>query len=453
MEIQQLLTMLRRYWRSALAVLLLGIGAAAALTLLQTPRYSATSSIFITVDSGGSAGELSQGATYAERTVTSYVSVARTEVVLQPVIDELSLDTTLVDLREDLTISSPTGTSILNVTARDDRPDQAARISNAVASSLQRVVGELAPPGTDGAQLVTASVIDTAQPPETPASPRPVLNLMLGAVLGALLGAGQVILRSRLDTRVRTHEDVERVTDVPVLASVGRNVNTSLRATSVAKERWTSAEAYRRLRTNVGFLGLGGERRPSIVVTSSLAGEGKTETAINLARVLAEAGESVLLIDADLRRPKVAERMRLDDELGLVDVLTGRGTLDDLRMRVGSGHLSVLPSGTIPPNPSELLGSAAMAHLIAEAERDFDHVLFDSPPLLPVTDAVVLASQTGGAIVVARSGQVRWSELGAALNILAVGDVPALGIVLNDSPPAQSSAYGGYYAPHETSSP
>jgi len=445
MEIQQLLQMLRRYWRSALATLLLCVTAAAALTLLQTPSYAATSSVFLTVDSGGSAGELSQGATYAERTVTSYVNVARTEVVLQPVIDELSLDTTLVELREDLTISSPTGTSILNVTARNDSREQAAQQANAVAASLQRVVGELAPSGSDGAQLVSASIIDTARPPVTPASPRPILNLSLGVVLGCLLGLGQVVLRSRLDTRVRTREDIEKVTDVPVLASVGRNVNTSVRAAGVARERWSSAEAYRRLRTNVGFLGLGGERRPSLVITSSLAGEGKTETALNLARVLAQAGESVLLVDADLRRPKVAERMRLDADLGLVDVLTGRGSLEDLCIQVGSGQLWILPSGTIPPNPSELLGSAGMAHLITEAEERFDHVLFDTPPLLPVTDALVLASRTGGAIVVARSGRVRWSELGAALNILAVGGVPALGVVLNDTPMNGAGAYAGYY--------
>lgn len=446
MEIHQLLKMLRRYWRSALAVVLLTIGAAAALTLLQTPSYSATSSVFLTVDSGDSAGELSQGATYAERTVTSYVNVARTEVVLQPVIDELGLGTTLEDLREALTISSPTGTSILNVTARDPSPVQAAEISNAAAGSLQRVVGELAPAGSDGDQLVRASVIDTAQPPDSPASPRPVLNLLLGAVLGCLLGLGQVVLRSKLDTRVRTREDVERVTDVPLLASVGRNVKTSIRSTGAASERWASGEAYRRLRTNIRFLSLDGERRRSILITSSVAGEGKTETAINLARVLAQAGESVLLVDADLRRPRIGQRMRIDAELGLVDVLTGHGTLDDFRIEVGTGRLSVLTSGTIPPNPSELLGSTAMAQLIAHAERDFDHIVFDTPPLLPVTDALVLASQTRGAIVVARSGHVRWSELGAALNNLSVGDVPALGIVLNDSPPEQTRAYGGYFA-------
>lgn len=444
MEFHQYLKVLRKYWRSTLAVLFMSVAAAAALTLVQTPVYASASSIFLTVESGGSAGELSQGAAYAERTVASYVTVATTAIVLQPVITELGLDTTPGELADSLTISSPPDTSILNVTARDESSEQAALISNSVASSLLQAVRELAPSGPDGARLVSASVIDRAQPSAEPFSPRPASNLVLGGILGCFLGLGQALLRSTLDTRVRTQEDVEKVTEVPILASVGRNVATRARASGTASERWATAEAYRRLRTSVGFLGLGGERQNSMVITSSLAGEGKTETAVNLARVLAHAGESVLLVDADLRRPQVAQRMHLDAELGLVDVLTGRGTLDDFRIEISSGNLSVLPAGAVPPNPSELLGSAAMAQLVAAAEKDFDYVLFDSPPLLPVADALVLASRTGGAIVVTRSGRARRSELAAALAALAASDVPALGIVLNDAP-ATATAVSGYY--------
>lgn len=445
MELQQYLQILRRYWRSTLATLLACIVLAASYTLLQTPTYTATSSVFLTVESGGTAGELSQGATYAERTVTSYVKVATTAVVLQPVIDELSLDLTPERLARKLTVTSPASTQIITVTASDDSPTQSAALSNAVAQKLLAAVDELAPAGPDGARLVSATIIDSAAAPASPASPRPTVNLALGGLLGLLLGAGQAILRSTLDTRIRTSDDVEDVTDAPILASIGRIEINAQRAGAPGDANWANAEAYRRLRTNVGFVSLGGERRASIVVTSSVSDEGKTQTAINLARVLAHAGDSVLLVDADLRRPQVARRIGLDGDLGLSDVLTGHATLDELTIDIGPDHLAVLPAGAVPPNPSELLGSRAMAQLIEAAERKYDYVLFDTPPLLPVTDAVVLAAQTGGAIVVARSGIVRKPLLERALEILDAGDVTMLGVVLNDVVHDESSPYGSYY--------
>ncbi|MBK8463261.1 MAG: polysaccharide biosynthesis tyrosine autokinase [Nigerium sp.] len=451
MELQQYLQILRRYWRSTLATLLTCIVLAASYTLLQPPTYTATSSVFLTVESGGTAGELSQGATYAERTVTSYVKVATTAVVLQPVIDELSLDLTPEQLARKLTVTSPTSTQIITVTASDDSPTQAAALSNAVSQKLLAAVDELAPAGPGGARLVSATVIDSAAAPASPASPRPTVNLALGGLLGLLLGAGQAILRSTLDTRIRTSDDLEEVTDAPILASIGRIEVNAQRASVPGNANWANAEAYRRLRTNVGFVGLGGERRSSIVVTSSVSEEGKTQTAINLARVLAHAGDSVLLVDADLRRPQVARRIGLDGDLGLSDVLTGHATLDELTIDIAAGHLAVLPAGVVPPNPSELLGSRAMAQLIEAAERKYDYVLFDTPPLLPVTDAVVLAAQTGGAIVVARSGIIRKPLLERALEILDAGDVTMLGLVLNDVVHGKSSPYGSYYESYVSS--
>ena len=396
-------------------------------------------------------GELSQGASYAERQVKSYVKVATTAIVLEPVIDQLGLDDTPSELAERMTVSSPTATSVIEIAVQDGDPQQATLIANSVAASLQRAVVELTPDGPDGTGLVTASVIDPAAVPTTPTSPRPATNLALGAMVGMLLGFGQALLRSLLDTRLRSVEDIAEVTDAPVLATIGHVDTTAGRAVDPDGHKWAHGEAYRRLRTNVGFVGLGGERRSSMVVTSAVASEGKTETVVNLARVLARAGESVLLIDADLRRPTVADRMGLDSQLGLTDVLTGRGSLHDLTIEVDS-HLSVLPAGTVPPNPSELLGSEAMAHLLATVERQYDYILFDTPPLLPVTDAVVLAAQTGGAIVVARSGVVRRPQLETALALLETGSVTLLGLVLNDVPTSRTGGYGnysGYYSSHE----
>ncbi|MHA7862306.1 tyrosine-protein kinase domain-containing protein [Tessaracoccus sp. Y36] len=450
MELQQYLQIVRRYWRSTLATALLCIAVAAGFTLLQSPKYTATSSLFITVESGGTAGELSQGATYAERQVGSLVSVASSALVLQPVIDELGLDLTVGQLADKLSVSSPTATSIIKVSAENGSPQAAADLSNSVAASLQRSTESLAPAGPDGARLVSATVIDSAVAPTTPSAPRPAMNLALGALLGLLLGLGQAVLRSVLDTRVRTSEDVAEVTDAPILAEIGHREKTAAgRAAEDQGIEWASAEAYRKLRTSIGFVGLGGERRSSMVITSSLPGEGKTETSTNLARVLALAGERVLLIDADLRRPQVGARLRIDSELGLTDVLTGRGSLQDLIIDVAPGYLSVLPAGTIPPNPSELLGSEAMGHLLATVERQYDYVLMDAPPVLPVTDAVVLGAQAGGVVVVSRSGYIRRPQLHGALNSLQAAEVDLLGLVLNDVPATRADVYGGYY----TSSP
>lgn len=431
MELQQYLRILRRYWRSVLATFFVVLALAAGFTLLQRPTYTADSSIFLTVDSGSTAGELSNGAAYAERTVTSYVQVATTAMVLQPVIDELGLDTTVQELSKKLTVTSPASTQIITVAASDGDANQAARLSGAVARTLLATVDELSPAGPDGRRLVSATVIDEATPPTTPSSPRPVTNLALGALLGLALGVGQALVRRTLDTRITTAQDLEQAAPHPLLASIGRR-HTDPRHSDAESAHWATAEAYRRLRTNVGFVALGGERQRSMVITSSVRGEGKTETAVNLARVLAAAGESVLLVDADLRAPQVAQRMGLDGALGLSDVLTGRGTLEALTIEAAPGRLTVLPAGTVPPNPSELLGSDAMAHLLTTAERQYDYVLFDAPPLLPVTDSMVLSAQAGGAIVVARSGLVRRPQLEAAVDLLKQGDVTVLGLVLND---------------------
>lgn len=448
MELQQYSQIFRQYWISALATFFACIAVAAAFTILQTPKYTSTSSVFITVESGSSAGELSSGATYAERQVSSFVTLADSALVLKPVVDDLGLGLTTRELAEKVSVMAPADTSIIKVTAEDDDAARAADIANGVANSLKDATAEVVPRGPEGAELVTATVIEPAVTAENPSSPNVPMNLALGLLVGVLLGCGQAILRSVLDTRIRTTEDVEKISDAPVLASVIRNTSagdTKDKEGPARGARWANAEAYRKLRTSIGFVGLGGERRSSMVITSSVQGEGKTETATNLARVLAQAGERVLLIDADLRRPQVGPRLGLDSELGLSDVLTGRVDLDDVLIDAEGDGLKVLAAGTVPPNPSELLGSEAMAHLLTVTERQYDYVILDAPPLLPVTDSVVLGDQTGGAVVVTRSGHARKNQLSDALGILKNADVTVLGLVLNDVPVSKTGGYSQYY--------
>ncbi|MGO1472256.1 MAG: polysaccharide biosynthesis tyrosine autokinase [Flaviflexus sp.] len=444
MELQQYLKIFRDYWRSILATLFVVVMATAGYTLMQAPTYTATATVFVTVESGDSAGELSQGASYAERQVQSFLQVVETAAVLDPVIDEFSIDATSRSLAEQISASSPNSTSLIDITANGGNATETADLANAVAASLVVTVDNLAPTSSNGQGLVSASVIDPATVPNTPSAPKPTINIALGIILGVLIGMGQALLRAVLDTRVRNSDDIESVTDKPILATVGhisKNQDTS--------EKRAHSEAYRRLRTNISFMGLGGERRTSFVISSSVPGEGKTQTSVSLARVLAQAGETVLLIDADLRRPQVANRMHLDSELGLTDILTRRGTLADLAIPA-STNLWVLPAGTIPPNPSELLGSEAMAKLLNLVEREFDYVIIDTPPVIPVTDAAVLASQTGGIVLVTRSGISRRAQISESIGILDAGNATVLGVVLNDVQLRSKSDRYGYYSEYTT---
>jgi capsular exopolysaccharide synthesis family protein len=208
-----------------------------------------------------------------------------------------------------------------------------------------------------------------------------------------------------------------------------------------ADPRSPRAESFRTLRTNLQFLNTEGTSR-SFVVTSSVPSEGKSTTAANLAIALADAGGRVLVVDADLRRPKLAEYMGLEGAVGLTDVLIGRAELLDVIQPWGKGSLYVLPAGKIPPNPSELLGSPTMVNLIALFEKEFDYVLFDAPPLLPVTDAAILGKSVGGALVVVSAGHTHKNQLKGAVAALQNVDARIAGFIVTMLPTKGPDAYG-----------
>jgi capsular exopolysaccharide synthesis family protein len=187
------------------------------------------------------------------------------------------------------------------------------------------------------------------------------------------------------------------------------------------------------------------------VITSSIAGEGKTTTVSNLAVALAEIGKRVLLVDADLRRPRIADVFQLIEAAGLTDVLTGDVECSDAIQDWGvNRQLCVLTAGSVPPNPAELLESEQMAELMANWQRDYDVVLLDSPPVLPVTDAVILSRMATGTVLVCASGRARRPEVNSALNALSQAESPVLGVVVTMLPERGQYSYSytpGYYGP------
>lgn len=431
MELADYLRVLRKYWISILAVTIGGIAIAGAASMLMRPVYTASASIFFTVHTTGTAGELNQGSTYAANQVKSYAQLATTPIVLEPVITKLGLETTAATLGERITAAAPTSTAIINIEVTGNDSEETALISNAVAQQLIVIVDQLSPQTQDGTKVVRATIVSPASVPTQWTSPRVNLNLALGGLIGLMLGLGQAVLRSRLDTRVLTADDVADVTDRSIVGAIVHDPDASEHPLIFQADPHSArAEAYRRLRTNLQFLELGGRRR-SIVLTSSVESEGKSTTSINIATTLADSGESVLLIDADLRRPKVAEYLNLEGSAGLTTVIIGRAALADVVQPLGHGNLHVLTAGQIPPNPSELLGSEPMRRLLNEATDRYDMVIIDSPPLLPVTDSAVLSRLVGGALVVVGSGKVRKPELDGALESLETVDANVLGLVLN----------------------
>ena len=362
-------------------------------------------------------------------------------------IEALDLDETSAELSAQVTASAGLNTVVISVTVSDPNPERAARIANAIGESFTTVVADrLEKPTSETPSPVRVETLQPAQVPLTPVAPNMRLSLALGALLGLAAGVGFAVLRTVLDTRIHTIAEVEEVTGAPTLGGIALDPDTKARPLVVAVAATDPrAEAFRALRTNVQFLAIGGEPA-AYVVTSAGPSEGKSTTAANLAIAFAETGARVALLDGDLRKPKVAEYFGIEGGLGLADVLVGRVGLTDVIQRWGRGTLFLLPSGTIPPNPAELLGSTAMANLIAELKYAFDVVIIDGPPVLLVTDAVVVSRFTNGVILVAAAGSTTKARLESAVKSIDAVGSKVLGTVVTMLPTAgaDKSAYGSY---------
>ena len=443
MELQDYIAIVRKRWLSILVITLLGAGAAFAASTAMTPQYTARSQVFVSVRTGDTTTDLIQGSSFTQRQVKSYTDLVTSPRVLIPVIDHLDLATTPDELASMITASSPLDTVLITINATHPDPRTASDIANATGESLASLVTELEQPA-EGPSPVEISTVRYATPPAAPTSPRPVRNTALGLVLGLAVGFGLAVLREILDTRVRSADDVRAVTDASILSVMTFDADAPKHPLIVHVDPQSPrAEAVRRLRTNLQFLDLG-EELTSIVVTSALPGEGKSTITANLAITLADAGKRVVLVDADLRRPSVAEYMGVEGQTGLTTVLIGRATLTDVTQPWGDGNLHVLPSGQVPPNPSEMIGSQAMRWVIGQLTQQYDMVIVDAPPLLPVTDAAILSRVTSGALMVTAAHRSHRSDLAEGIDALDAVGARLLGIVLNRVPRKHGDSYTYY---------
>mgnify|MGYP003521036884 CR=1 FL=1 len=445
MELRDYFTILRERWVVVLVCTLIGTLGAGLLTLVTAPTYQATSQIYVSVQTqDGSTQNLAQGSSFSQSQVVGFADLATSPLVLQPIVDANGLDLTSEQLANRVAASVKLNTSLIDITATAATAQEAAFISNAVAESMSTVLPELQRPLDAATSPVRITVTRAAAEPSGQASPNRRLNMAVGVLLGLAVGVGIAILRTVLDTRIRSEADVATVTDTPVLGAVGYDASTpNDPLVIVSHPLGARAEAIRRLRTNLQFVNASSRPR-SIVVTSALPGEGKTTTASNLALAIADTGSRVVLVDADLRRPSIARVLGIEGAVGLTTVLIGNASIDDVVQEYGSTSLDVITSGEIPPNPSELLGSQRMTDLLGELTERYDVVILDTAPLLPVTDGVVVAKLADGALVVVGATVANRPHLAAAVAALETVEARVLGVVLNRVPHEKRDSYTYY---------
>jgi len=424
----------RERWRYVVVCLLLGL-AAAAVGIYVVPReYAASATVILTPQLAPGATNpagASEKADISGQRIDIYEELLRSTRLTRDVITTLHLASTPEALADRIAVTTTPNSVLLTATVTDRSPEQAILITNTLADQFIKNVAQIEQAGDPArAPVVVARVFEAAQPPADLTTPRPLLYLLVGLEIGLVVGLGAALLRHTLDPRVRQRGQLEDVLRAPVLGVLSRD---GAVPSLVAYGRDDpSAEALRRLRTNIQFLVT--ERGHKVILfTSATFGEGRSVTTCKLGFTLAEAGLRVLLVEADLRRPSIAKSLVLGGSVGLAEVLTDHALVDKAIQPVRP-TLDVLVSGRVPENPSELLGSGAMTKLLSLVRERYDVVLVDTAPVLPVTDAVILAQRVDGVVLVARHGHAVVEDVAAAGEALDAVSAHVLGSVLTMVP-------------------
>ncbi|QKT13216.1 MULTISPECIES: polysaccharide biosynthesis tyrosine autokinase [unclassified Rhodococcus (in: high G+C Gram-positive bacteria)] len=442
MEVQDYLRIVQTRWRIIALTTLVGILVALGASLMSTPMYQASSRLFVSTSSGASVNEVYQGNLFSQQRVASYTKLLTGSTLAQRTLDKLGKsDLTAEQLAKKVKATSTPDTVLIDTKVTDASPEVARDLVNALSDEFVLMAEELESMEVGKPPMARVVVEQHASTPSTPVSPKTKRNLALGFVVGLLGGIALAVLRDRLDNTVKSREVLDELAGVGLVGTVPFDKDREEKAAIAFQDGYSgSAEAFRELRTNLQFLEVDNPPRV-IAITSSLPGEGKTTTAINLSLAIAEAGYSVALVDADLRRPRIAKYLDLIGSVGMSTVLAGQADIDDVLQSTPFPNVSVLASGPLPPNPSELLGSTHAEKLFADLRSRFDFVIIDASPLLPVTDAAVLAVKVDGALVVVKHGQTKREQVSRAIGNLRSVGATVLGTILTMTPAKGKGAY------------
>lgn len=456
MDLRELLAIIRARWTTLVAAALIGGLIALGMSLLTTPTYQAQIQFYVTVAGGESAASAAyQGSLGAQQRVQSYAALVKSADIAQQVVEESGVDRTADEIASATSASADTETVLLRLDVTDSEPQVALDVASAFGEVLPRTINELETPEGDGPALAKLTVVDPPSLPTEPVAPRTTQNVGIGTILGLILGAALALLVSVLDRRVKTTAQLETISQAPVVGAIPFRKSEDKQEGSehivpFRDGHSPAAEAFRRLRTNLQFLKVDNPPRV-FVLTSSVPAEGKSESAVNLSLALAESGNRILLVEADLRRPRVVTYMAMPDTVGLTNVLSGQAEFRDVVQETRYRGVDLLACGPLPPNPSELLASEVAKNLFEDLRDQYDYVIIDSPPLLPVTDGALLAGITDGALLVVRTQRTTTDQLQQAVDNLDKADATLLGVVAVANKPSKRGS-AGYYESYYSSS-
>jgi capsular exopolysaccharide synthesis family protein len=441
MDLQQYLHAVRTYWWAVVLPVVLAVAIGAFVASRAEPDYRASVTFFVATSTQPAGQSAVQGDEFAQRRVNSYLGLLSTDRLANKVIDESGLDLAPSQIKRMMGADSDVDTLLLTATVTHESQELVERVAQAVSSEFVDLVDEVENRGS-GRPAVQLEVV--SGPNVTKVPPRRAVAIGVPAAIGLVVGLGLAWLLEVRDKTIRSEAQLRELEQAPVLGMVpfDRRLREGPRGRRVAASS-AGLEAFRQLRTNLEFIDVGSPVQ-ILVVTSSVAEEGKTTTAINLASALAAASRRVLIVEADLRRPTLDDHFKVRGAAGLTDVIVGRGELEVAMQPVGMNGLMLLPSGKLPPNPSELVGSDAMVQLLERLRDRFDVVVVNTPPLLPVTDAAVLSAHADGVLVVVCAGKTTRQQLLLAMRALHAVGARVLGTVLNMAPTDRGSSYDAY---------
>lgn len=444
--------LLRDQWKTVIVFAIAGALIGAAVFFVRPQQYSSSLELYVSAQltqGENAANAAYEGSLFTQQRVKSYTELITSDRVLGEVSARLGLPGEPADLAEHLEVSAAVDSVLIDVTATADDPEAAARLASTVGTVFIEVVDDLERPTVPGTpRPIVVRPVAPAVPPLEPSSSGLPSLAALGLLACTALGIGFSYVRSVLDTSVTTPESAAEAGGAPSLGVVGYDSALARETWHLAEGESPTAEAYRQIRTNLQFVDVDQAARV-LVVTSPLPGEGKTTTTLNVARALGSSGHRVIVVDGDLRRPRVAELLQLEPAVGVTNVLASRLQVEGAIQKRSRDHFDVLVAGPLPPNPSELLGSQPMAQLLRDLAQRYDYVLVDSPPVLPVTDAAAVAPASDGVLLVCRAGKTTVQQVASAATSLRTASGKVVGVVLSMAPTRGVGAraqYNSYYA-------